>query len=429
MPRKQSNTITVRQLDSLQPGRAINESLGYGAGALQARGTQKRPRFYFRYGTPQKRLPLPMYDSEGNPLSLAEARKIARALSARYLDLQTEGRDLAEVLESERQFAVRKPTPEKAESTADITFGALMEIYLKDLRSAGKASASDVANTVENHVTPHTEICQKPAAELTIDDCLQVLEPLTTSGKLTTARKVRSYIRRAFALALRSRTSAQASAYRHFCIDRNPAADIATIEGASKPRQRALSLNELQALWDRINLPEEPIGVLLRAYLLLGGQRLAQLRRATVNDIADGQLTLWDSKGKRTHPRRHMVPVLPEAQSAIEEMRGAQLGPYLFTFTHGESPADKSRVGKLIKKLSAQMLTEGEVAAPFSPGDLRRTVETRLAAAGVHSDTLAQLQSHGLSGVQFRHYNRHDYYTEKLSALRTLRNLMSGQDG
>lgn len=65
------------------------------------------------------------------------------------------------------------------------------------------------------------------------------------------------------------------------------------------------------------------------------------------------------------------------------------------------------------------------MTAPFTLGDLRRTVETQLAAAGIQSDTLAQLQSHGLSGVQWRHYNRHDYYAEKLAALETLRDLMT----
>lgn len=53
----------------------------------------------------------------------------------------------------------------------------------------------------------------------------------------------------------------------------------------------------------------------------------------------------------------------------------------------------------------------------FSFGVLRRTVETRLAAAGVTSDVRAHLQSHGLGGVQTRHYDRHDYLEEKRLAL------------
>ena len=49
--------------------------------------------------------------------------------------------------------------------------------------------------------------------------------------------------------------------------------------------------------------------------------------------------------------------------------------------------------------------------------DLRRTCETMLAAMGVSSDVRAHLQSHGLGGVQTRHYDRHSYMDEKRKAL------------
>ena len=54
----------------------------------------------------------------------------------------------------------------------------------------------------------------------------------------------------------------------------------------------------------------------------------------------------------------------------------------------------------------------------YKPGDIRRTVETRLQALGVSRDVRAQLLSHGRSsGVQARHYERYDYLLEKRSAL------------
>jgi len=40
-----------------------------------------------------------------------------------------------------------------------------------------------------------------------------------------------------------------------------------------------------------------------------------------------------------------------------------------------------------------------------------------LAALGVSSDILAQAQSHGLVGVQARHYDRHNYMAELRSTL------------
>ncbi len=426
---RKSRTLTARTVESLKPRQAASEPLGYGAGTLEAQGRKDGVRWFFRYGKPQRRAPLPDYNTEGAPLSLAEARTKARALSARYLELKAEGRDLLETLEAEKRAAERARAAEQRQAEEQggdpITFGALMAAYIEWMTQAGKLSVDDVSNTIANHVERRQEQWNKPANELTLDDVLTILEPMTTAGKLTTARKVRAYIRRAYTLGLRARTSAQASAFRRFQISNNPAADSAPVEGANNARHIALSLADLRAIWKRANQASEPIGPLVRAYLLLGGQRFEQLRRATLDDVADNRLTLLDSKGKRTQPRRHVLPILPEAWDAIEEMRGAKLGPFLFTVTHGQSGADRSGTGKRVNAMARRMVADGEIAEPFTLGALRSTVETQLAAAGVQSDTLAQLQSHGLSGVQWRHYNRHDYHAEKLAALEKLRDLMT----
>ncbi len=47
---------------------------------------------------------------------------------------------------------------------------------------------------------------------------------------------------------------------------------------------------------------------------------------------------------------------------------------------------------------------------------------------GFHSDVRAQLQSHGLSGVQVRHYDRYDYLTEKRDALDALYRLLTAEE-
>ena len=433
MPTKNKRTrtrlITVKGLEALKPGKAINETLGQGNGALQARGTSKGPRFYFRYGEKQSRVPLPAFNEQGERLSLDDVRTMARTLSARYKALRKEGRDLLQTIEAEQRAAERAREVEqrKAEEQGDkpVTFGALMAVYIEWMEQAGKISTYDVSNAIANHIKRHDEQWNKPANELTLDDVLAILEPLTTAGKLTTARQVRAYIRRAYTLGLRARTSAQASAFRRFQIGHNPAAESAPIEGANNARDVARSLADLRAIWKRASRPDEPAGPLVRAYLLLGGQRFEQLRRATVADIADERLTLRDPKGNRTQARRHVVPILPEAQAAMDEMRGAKLGPFLFTLTHGESGADRSKVGKLVGEMAARMVKAGEIAERFTLGALRSTIESQLAAAGVQSDTMAQLQSHGLSGVQWKHYNRHDYHAEKLAALEKLRDLMT----
>ena len=63
--------------------------------------------------------------------------------------------------------------------------------------------------------------------------------------------------------------------------------------------------------------------------------------------------------------------------------------------------------------ISTALVEARAVREPFQLRDLRRTCETMLAGLGVSSDIRAQLQSHGLGGVQNRHYDRHDYAPEK----------------
>jgi hypothetical protein len=63
------------------------------------------------------------------------------------------------------------------------------------------------------------------------------------------------------------------------------------------------------------------------------------------------------------------------------------------------------------------MVKANEARTTFSLSDIRRTCETMLAASGVSQDLRAQLQSHGLGGVQNRHYDRHGYMDEKRATL------------
>ena len=65
--------------------------------------------------------------------------------------------------------------------------------------------------------------------------------------------------------------------------------------------------------------------------------------------------------------------------------------------------------------------------------DVRRTAETLLARMGISRDERAQLLSHGLSGVQVQHYDRHGYMSEKRAALeaweRELDTIQAGETG
>jgi hypothetical protein len=63
------------------------------------------------------------------------------------------------------------------------------------------------------------------------------------------------------------------------------------------------------------------------------------------------------------------------------------------------------------------MLAAKEAREPFQARDIRRTCETALASLKVSKDIRGQIQSHGLGGVQTKHYDMHSYMDEKRNAL------------
>lgn len=423
--------ITVRGLESLKPGEWLTEPGNRNAGALRAKGGPNGARFYFRYRDSSGRyddLPLGAFDAQGRDgLTLTEAKTRAGELSRRYLGGET---DLRLALETERREAglaleAKARAHEAAKAIRAATLAALLTAYVAQLERDGKASAKAVARAVTRHVAePWPSLWEKAADEVTIEDLVAVLARVVDGGKLTEARKLRAYLSAAYQAAIRARQDARGlEALRKLRITRNPARDLATVDGGSKARDRALSVAELQAYWRRIRALPDPAGALLRFHLLTGAQRVEQLARLTKDDVdrdADA-VCLRDAKGRRKVPRLHLVPLLPEAWDALQAMAPGRVGPFLFTVTAGETGAAYSSVLQRLREVVAAMDEAGELErGPFTVGDLRRTVETRLAAVGVSTETRAQLQSHGLGGVQARHYDRHDYLEDKREALLTL---------
>jgi hypothetical protein len=74
-------------------------------------------------------------------------------------------------------------------------------------------------------------------------------------------------------------------------------------------------------------------------------------------------------------------------------------------------------ISELVKNLSEEMVKAGEAREPFQLRDLRRTAETMLAKLGTGPNIRDEVQSHGLGGVQKRHYDQHDYLEEKRATL------------
>lgn len=428
--------LTVKGLQALKPGKWLTES-AKGDGQLRAKGSTKGARFYFRYrradGSTDD-LPLGRFDARGRDGLTLDA---AKARAGHWRDRYKQGeRDLRTALDAEQRERERERRAQEAaaEAAKDAeaakrakTLGALLAAYADQLERNGKASAREVRRALELHVRDAwPKLWAAPLADVTADDLLAVVATLADAGHFRQAEKLRAYLRAAFAAGMKARHNAKAlPALRALKVTANPARDLTPIDGANKARDRALSLAELRAYWQRVQAPEHAA---LRFHLLTGCQRIEQLARATIADVDEDAhtLCLLDTKGRRTTARQHHVPLPANAIEAMHAMHAGKLGPHVFTLTAGQSGADYSGIFKRVRAVADAMKAAGELpGGDFAPGDLRRTVETRLADAGVSRDTRAFLQSHGLGGVQTRHYDRHDYLPETRAALQTLHRLLT----
>jgi integrase len=326
----------------------------------------------------------------------------------------------------EAEAATRRSEVEALETARERarvhTLGDLLEAYTAFLRRSGRQAAGDVAGIFRLHVMGEA-IARRRASDLSVDEFVPVLAKLIEAGKGRTAGKLRSYLRAAYALAIRSKTDPDAPLIlRAFGIQENPIAsiDAKALSKYNRARTRNLSADELRHFLLRVE--EMPITAkkdALDLAVILGGQRPIQLLRVTPEDcdLPAGTLTIYDGKGSRREPRPHVLPITKQALPIIQRrlsMRGES--PTVFS-SDGKRPLRSDTVSGLVAEVSAAMVKAKEARQGFELRDLRRTCETMLAGLGVSRDIRAQLQSHGLSGVQQRHYDKYSYMDEKRAAL------------
>lgn len=382
--------LSQSALKSLESGQWCSESLGYGKGSLQVRATPSGIRYYYRTGGERARIALGP-GSGPRALSLDEARDKCRRLAAGKAGSRT-GCD---------------------------SLGALLLRYAERLEARSTVTAASVLAMLTRHVQrPHPMLWSRSARTIAPQDIVHLLEPLVQQGKLPTARKLRSSLNAAFQVAVAAPLCAQSAEFRHFEVTVNPVSSVSSLGGELTLPDQVLSVAELRAFWDHLAQMRSARGSVLRFYLLTGAQRLEQLLRARREDLIDEGLILWDRKGRRQRARLHLVPLIAPARLAMAAMSGH--GPYVVSIDGGRSGLHPSTLWRYVTEVADALLDQGTVQARFSPADLRRTVETRLAALQISPEVRAHLQSHGLAGVQTRHYDRHTYLNEKRDALQRL---------
>jgi len=351
----------------------------------------------------------------------------ARKAAAMKLGAMTGGSDLN--AEKRAQVEARKAAAAARAAAAEYTVKALCDWYVSHQRALGKQSTVDAAGIFAKHVEG-TDFAKMPAKELTAKHATALIRTVVEKGHNRTAAKLRAYLRAAYALAQGADTNPQApAALVLFGVETNPIASTAAIKNASGARDVTLTEDELgevlRLLRHRRAVAHDDALAAIELSLLLGGQRPAQVLRLTAGDVDlhARTVTLLDPKGRRDTARRHVLPLTDLAMELLQAILAVRRADWLFgdkaATTHKDTVARKGV--ELLAQAQANIAARTNGRAPARPKiearDLRRTAETMLAAMGVSKDVRAQLLSHGLGGVQGRHYDQHEYMTEKRNAL------------
>ncbi len=292
----------------------------------------------------------------------------------------------------------------------------MLDTYVIHLKVQGRRSYADADRLFKSHVVEAwPDLADLPAADVTPDHVLDMLRRLIAANKGRTANKLRSYLRAAYQCAIDVRTTASIPvAFKALAFVFNPAAQTKRSPQFDRADKHPLSTDELRTYWRLIEPVPGIEAASLRLHLLSGGQRIEQLLRLRWAEVTKGSITIFDNKGRPGQgPRPHQLPLIPGVTQPLAEF--GRNGEFVISTTAGK------------KAISCRTLAGwahdivGTSIDGFQLKRIRSGVETLLAAKGISREVRGHLQSHGLTGVQARHYDGHDYMPEKRRALEVLR--------
>lgn len=415
-------------IKSLTVGRYARLDAITPVGALEARKARDGTiKFHWRGALGKKtiRIAIGLYDSRAAPrsvnptrsgYSIAAARRAAEDIAAQHQDNRDQGGYEA-IREAQRIQA--ECEVEARQEASQQTLERLLMAYCDRLKAQSKPSHKDARGIFNNHVIrPFPKLARRPAADIEPEDIADMMRRLLDDGTGRTANKLRSYIRAAYETARRARLDASVPvAFKAFKIRHNPAADTMPDPSQNRADKNPLTVDQMLIYWNTIKPLPGLRGAVLRLHLLTGGQRIAQLVRLLNHDVTKDTITIFDNKGRPgSEPRPHILPLTTAARNALNDVSSD--GHYALSSDGGKTNVHATTVTRWAQAAI------NEAIPGFQLKQVRSGVETLLSRAGVSKEIRGRLQSHGISGVQDRHYDGHDYLPEKKKALTVLYNAL-----
>lgn len=404
--------LTTREIDAAKPNsdgkdRYLRDGNGL---ELRIRSSGKKT-WQFRYDFHGKRKVLLLGDVHTHSL------KAARVKAQEARTLLAEAKDPATYLNHKRAISHVNTQSDAPDSTPHYRLEDLLLAYAQWKEDTGKAAyAKSVRQYLQRYLVKVAPgLANNLASRCTPSEMADLLRPIYEKGAHRASDIFRSMLAAAFQAALQAPFNPSfPQSLVAFEITSNPVSALQSMP--SQSRDRVLSQEELGQYAAYVLSHRSLLYHCMALSLFAGGQRPLQVARVcdADYDAREGILTLYDPKGKRKKPRIHIVPLGSYTRNMIEQWQkdGRSLNaPHWFSID-GTQVMESSSFSH-----QAMRIQKALDMAPFQLRDVRRTVETEMARLGFSKDLRAHLLSHGLGGVQDRHYDRYDRIDEKREAL------------
>jgi integrase len=297
------------------------------------------------------------------------------------------------------------------------TFAWLAERYLDEHARRHKRSHTADERNLRKHVLPKWG--SRRFDTIKRGDVITLVEGLVTDGKPVLANRVQSLVSGIFTFGMDAAV-----------CEANPCHRLKK-RGPEKVGRRVLSGAEIRLFWNGIVEPrsKRQRGLGLRLTLLTGLRisEIAGISRAELDALGDPARSVWIIPGSRTKNQRdHLLPLSPLARDTILELmtlvdaREEYLLPTRSRKRRG--PLRGKQLWQRMEDWGLALSGDDDAVRTWkadmpTPHDLRRTVETRLAALRVPKEIRDRVLNHITPGVGSKHYNLHDYADEKREAL------------
>jgi len=397
--------LTDKQIKALKPKDTAyyesddNGRRGYGRLSIKVSPSGGKV-FYFVYRFNKKRrfLPLGKYEK----LSLGDARKKADKHGQEVFD----GKDPREILEAfqktEENRRIQQEIKNK-EGNIEQLFTLFVNKVKKDnSEEYYKATKRVLLGEALSILTP-----KKKVSDVTPEDIVAALRPITKRGSLIMANRARSYLHAAFAFAVEFDLSPNRQEIDPlFNIKLNPVSAVPKALKKEKPSDRALNEKELATFWlliENSKLSQER-KILLRLHVLFGGRRVNEVIGAPWAEF-DLNEKLWDRPAYRDKKSNHvLMPIAPTALKLLKEL-------YTYTgnneFLFGDKPPTDYAINQTVKRL-----IKGKIEH-FTPKSLRATAKTLMGKIGIPKEFRDRYHTHSLSDISSKHYDKFDYLEQK----------------